>query len=291
VVHLESAALAPFGRLLRARLGTPVSAAARPEDLCDGLTPGLARALDQLDEAFVFGSDSMEVVGAATRRVVVTRLPAAAHPLPHADGAAVQRVWRCLRAADPQRPVVILPWPENRVSRRRLREGMLPWLPAGATYAIIGGPAGWPAGYRLRIAGRDVISCVADLDPWGIAALAAAADAVVVAGELRDGPDGDAALRLSLAVSGAPVVAFAADADVLDHEQSALLAPANDARALAKALASVLALPPVQRRALGGAFAAHALRAHPEAAFWEAYRARFLALAGRPPVPEALRSA
>jgi hypothetical protein len=130
------------------------------------------------------------------------------------------------------------------------------------------------------------------LDADTLAAVARCVDIFAVPSGVRGLPTEAASdFAIALAMGGVPVVTYGEqDAFVLAHEQNAFVVE-PDERAFIHTLNQVLALPAVQRHALGEDFARYTLRRWPWDAVTSIYADRFAALVGRPSIPVDLRAA
>jgi hypothetical protein len=130
------------------------------------------------------------------------------------------------------------------------------------------------------------------LDGATLAAVARCVDVFAVPSGVHGlRPDATSDLAIALAMGGVPVVTYGEqEARVLAHEQNAFVVE-PDERAFIYTLNQVLALPAVQRHALGEDFARFTLRKWSSEAVSAVYADRFAALVGRPSIPIDLRAA
>lgn len=294
VVHLTDLRLAPFGRLLRHRLGVAVTVDVTPRDLVrrDRTAERLFRAADGLDAAFVFGATGERALSARAPRVPSAALPLVACEPPTPPARLARRFERLLAASPAGRPVVAMPWTAELAQWRMFRREVMPAVADGATMLVCGVP---DRGYRTELrmlfgAGRQLITHIGPLDDAAAAAVARIADAWLIPWLLAAGaPEADALIRIGLAASGLPVVATDAGSG-LEHERTAFLFRQGDGAGVRATFARLFALPARQRHFVGAEFAADALWRYPGSAALEVYAERFEALAGRPRLPRELRA-
>lgn len=297
IVHLLDARFAAVGVLIRRQFSIPVTVSIASRDTCT-TTPWRKlslRAAGRLDEAFVSDDRAARVVRSRAPSLPVTMVPPAASVLPWPSARRSATVTGALRNVHPDRLVVAMPWPDNRNDLRWFRDFVLPGLRSRPVCLLFGVPSRREARLLLRVTGADadvrLLGGVVDADV--IAAIARRAD--VFAAPSSTGstlPDATSDLALALACAGIPVVTSACTGSpVLAHERNALVVAAGDEHGFVDAMNDVLALPGIQRRALGEDFARCTLAGWPSAVPAEVYAERFAALVGRPRIPSQLRAA
>ncbi len=298
IVHLAAVRYAQFGRFVGRRLGVPVTVDVTPEDLQWGR--GRRRlpvdVIDSLDEVFAAGPDTAEQLRRVTRIVPITPLPLHACGRAEPSRAALRRLTRALRRAEPSGVVVALPWTHEMRQLRWFRDALLPALGGNVTCLMAGVPDRATLQRTRQIIGRrsDVVLLRGKLDAEGVSAIARSADVVMLPWHhAPEGPDADAMLQLAFVGSGTPVIARETDEGrgVLEHERSAFMVRAGEAFGFASTLTQLLVLPALQRHYVGAEFAAYAMEQWPADALAAVYAERFAALAGRPQIPAELRAA
>jgi hypothetical protein len=205
----------------------------------------------------------------------------------------MRAVGRALRGVRPGRLVVALPLPADPHDLRWFREAAMPQLESRPLCLLIGAPTRRRARSLLGPAalGGEFRVLRGALSAGVIAAVARAVDAFVlptVSPAPGQAPGG--ALGILLALGGVPVVTNE-HARVLAHERNALVAEPGDERGFVRTLNQVLAMPAVQRHALGEEFARFTLAAYRPADAAAIYDERFASLVGRPQIPVGLRAA
>ncbi len=295
LVHVLDARLAAIGRWIRRKQGMPATVSLTSADV--QLARGWPRfngAVRQLDHAFVSDSGVASLLREHAPGVDVSVLPPAARPLPWPRTSRMSAIARVLRGIRPGRLVVGVPWPAERRDLRWFRDAVMPLVDGGPVCLIFGAPGRRHA--RLLFGARGLqtdfrVHC-GPLDGDTIAAVARCVDAFVVPSGVR-GLDGGSPteVALALAMGGVPVVTCGeADSLVLAHERNAFVVE-PDERALVHTVSQVLALPAIQRHALGEEFARYTMHRWPVEAVGDVYGDRFAALVGRPRIPADLRAA
>ncbi|MEX2245062.1 MAG: hypothetical protein WEC75_00065 [Dehalococcoidia bacterium] len=292
LVHLLDASLAPTGRRLRSRLGVPVTVSITADALRTQIAPSspLLRDLGRLDEAFTPDRSMDAMLRSQGLDLPVTTVPPAID-LPAAPAErALRAVSSALRGVAPGRLILGVRMPGSSDELRWLRDAVLARLEAAPLCVLFG--VADPSAVRpiVRRRGAPEFRVVGGpADDERIAAVARCVDAFVcIPRDHRTSPAG----LLPLVASGAPVVAAADETAGLRHEHNAFVVPPGDDAQLVRILDSLLALPAIQRHALGEDFARWTLRAWPWEAPADVYVSRFAALVGRPRIPaELLRAA
>jgi hypothetical protein len=295
LVHTFDARHAAVGRWIRKRRGLPATLSLSSSDV--RVVKGWPKpdaVLQGLDLAFV----SEPAVQAALReqapRLDVMMVPPVARPLPWPDKAPMMTIKRLLKDVRPGRLVIGVPWPGDRRDARWFRDSIMPLMDGAPMCLLFGAPSRRHARLLFGAQGmqQDFRVHVGRLNAHVISAVARCVDAIAIPSGFH-GVDAGAAndLAIGLAMGGVPLVAYgAADARVLAHEQNAFVVEPNE-QAFVSTLNQVLALPAVQRHALGEDFARYTLRRWPWEAVCEIYADRFAALVGRPLIPLDLRAA
>jgi hypothetical protein len=295
LVHVFDARYASVGRWMRRKHGMPVTVSLSPADVpIERGRPRLLGVLRPFDHAFVSDAGMHGLLRARAPGLDVSVLPPAATLLPWPAKPRLSAVARVLRGIRPGRLVVGVPWPADRRDLRWFRDAVMPLVDGGPVCLIFGAPGRRYA--RLLFGARglqaDFRVHTGRLDGETIAAVARCVDAFVVPSGVR-GLDGSSPteLALALAMGGVPVVTCGEeDSLVLAHERNAFVVE-PDERELVHTVSQVLALPAIQRHALGEEFARYTLRRWPVDAVADVYGDRFAALVGRPRIPVDLRAA
>lgn len=297
LVHLYDARFAPMALLMRQRLGVPVTAS-----VCSSDTQGrgpwgrmAARAIGRLDHVFTSDDAPARALLARSSCLPVSVVRHAATPLPWPSKRGLAAVTRSLRGTRPGRLVVAVPWSENRDDLRWFRDLAQPRLEARPLSLIVGAPTRRDVRMLVGSEGleRDFRVVTGRLTADMISAVARCADAFAVpagchALERRD----PSALGISLALGGIPVVTNGEeDARVFAHERNGFVIAPGDDGEFVRTLNQLLALPAVQRHALGEEFARYTLNRWRWGDVAEVYAERYAALVGRPQIPADLRAA
>ncbi len=296
IVHLFDARLAVAGLMMQRHLRVPVSVTVSPLDL-ESRSPwaNLAmRAVRNLDLAFVPESAAHQMRIRAPH-VPLSVVPPAASVLPWPSKRRLASVRRALGRVQAGRLIVAMPWPQNRNDLRWFRDFIQPQLVDAPLCLLLGVPSRREARLLLGATGSlpEFRILTAPVDADTIAAVARCVDAFVAPSRL-DASTVAAVneLTIALSCSGLPLVTNAVDAAlVLAHERSGFLVDPGDDRGFVQTLNAVLALPAIQRQALGAEFARFALERWSWAAPAAIYAERFATLVGRPQIPLALRAA
>lgn len=222
-------------------------------------------------------------------------VPSAAQCLPSPDDRALRNVAHALRRVRPGRLVLGVVWPESANDLRWFRDIILPALAARPVSLIIGAP-GRREALRLLAPSRgggEFRILPGRLDGPLIAAAARCVDAFASPATGERAPHGGSTpLALALAVAGVPVVSDGrAIGRVLAHERNAFLVSRGDERGFAHTLNELLALPALQRHALGEDFGRFTLENWPWQPVADSYSEHFASIAGRPRIPASLRAA
>jgi hypothetical protein len=292
-LHLLDARLTPAALLLRARFGLPVTVVLTAADVPLRRPSAVLRLVGRLDQAFATDGGVAERLAARLPGLAVSITRRVASPPAEPSARALASLVRLLRDVTPGRLVLAVPWPEDRVQVRWLRDAVVPLLhgkplvllvgaPSRREARLLAGPMGLQGTYRVHTGA---------LDGDVIAAAARCADVFVVPAGAKRARDVDSLLQ-ALTASGVPVVVGGGvRGDALEHERNAFVADAEDPMKLVSLLNDLLALPAVQRHYLGEEFAAHTLQRWSWDEAIGAYAARFASLVGRPQIPTDLRAA
>lgn len=295
LVHIMDARHATIGRWMRLKTGLPATVSLTSADVRVARGwPRTAAAFGQFDLAFVTEPGVAGALRMRTPRLDVTVVPPVAQPMPWPRKDRMAAVARALKGIRPGRLVIGVPWPADRRDLRWFRDAIMPLVDGGPLCLVFGAPSRRYARLLFGARGMDTDFRVYQgrLDGDTIAAVARCVDAFVVPSGIG-GLDGASPtdFALALAMGGVPVVTCGeADSPVLAHERNAFVVEADE-RAFVHTLSQVMALPAVQRHALGEDFARYTLRQWTWDAVAEIYAERFAALVGRPHIPADLRAA
>lgn len=295
LVHIFDARHAAVGRWIRKRRGLPATLSLSSSDVrvVSGW-PKPDASLHALDLAFVSEPTVMAALREQAPRLDVTLVPPVARPLPWPDNRRMATMKRLLKDVRPGRLVVGVPWPTDRRDVRWFRDAIMPSIEGSPMCLIFGAPSRRHARLLFGAQGmqQDFRVHVGALDAHTIASVARCVDAIAIPSGFHGVSAGSASdLAIALAMGGVPLITFGeADSRVLAHEQNAFVVE-PDERAFVHTLNQVLALPAVQRHALGEDFARFTLRQWKWDAVCEIYADRFAALVGRPQIPIDLRAA
>jgi len=296
LVHVLDGRHAGVGRWIRRNRGLSATISLTASDLRIGRGwPRAGGALAHLDHAFVSDAAVVSLLHDRAPRLDVSVVPPAARALPWPRQHRMSAVARTLRGVRPGRLVVGVPWPADRRDLRWFRDAVMPLVEGGPLCLVFGAPSRRYARLLFGTQGlqSDFRVYAGPLDGDTIAAVARCVDAFVVPSGVH-GVDGGPATEfaLALAMGGVPVVTCGeSDNRVLAHERNAFVVVEADERALVHTVSQVLALPAIQRHALGEDFARYTMNRWTWDAVAEIYAERFAALVGRPQIPADLRAA
>ncbi|MBI5288957.1 MAG: glycosyltransferase family 4 protein [Chloroflexi bacterium] len=282
-IHLADALLAPVGVALKRLTGLPVTASVCGLDVTYPnrfYQAAIPRALKELALVMPISRATEEQLRArAGFGVPSVVVPLGINPLPVSNQEAAHD-FRASIGVAAEKPIVLT------VGRLIARKGVawfvgevLPRLGSDVVYVIVGdGPE------RDRIAGAAAAQNVSDrvrqmgrVDDATLASAYAAADVFVMPNVPVPGDiEGFGLVALEAAAAGVPVIAADLEGirQAVRHGHNGLLASAKDAQAWAEAISSLLALPPVEREALGARFSAAAMADYS----WDKTAARYAAL-------------
>ena len=283
-IILADALLAPLGVALRQATGVPVLCCAHGLDVT--YPPGayqavIRRALEQVDLVVCSSGATERATRERAPGARTAVVPLGLNPLPDASPRAIARVRAAVVPAGGRIVLTV-----GRLVRRKgaawFAGQVLPLLAHDVRYAVVGeGPERDAILSAAHLAGvHDRVRLLGRVDEATLAGAYAASDAFVMPNiDVPGDPEGFGLVALEAAAAGVPVVAAGLQGiteAIHDGRNGALVAP-HDAPAFAAATASVLDLPPSDRRALGERAAAYT-----RATFgWEKVAARHLALIER----------
>ena len=297
LVHLLDARFAVAGMMIQRHLRVPVSVTVssldtQPKRPWSKLA---LRAVAYLDHAFASDDVAAREVRLRAPHVPLSVVLPAATVLPWPSKRRLAAVTRALRGVQPGRLVLAMPWPDNRNDLRWFRDFVQPQLDGAPLCLLMGVPSRREARLLLGATGAlpDFRILTGRIVADSISAVSRYVDAFVAPSRVgAAAASATSELAIALSCAGVPVVTnIVEDAFALAHERSAFLVDPGDERGFVETLNDVLALPAIQRQALGAEFARFTLARWS----WEApaavYADRFAALVGRPQIPAQLRAA
>jgi len=282
-IHLADALLAPVGVALKRLTGLPVTASVCGLDVTYSnrfYQAAIPRALKELDMVMPISRATEEQVRTrAGFGVPSTVVPLGINALPLSSQEA-GRAFRASIGVAADAPIILT---VGRLIARKgvawFVEGVLPRLRGDAVYVVVGdGPEGdriARAAASQGVSGR--VHQVGRVDERTLAAAYTAADIFVMPNVPVPGDiEGFGLVALEAAAAGLPVVAADLEGirQAVQHGHNGLLAPAKDAPAWTEAISWLLALPAVERDALGARFSAAAMADYS----WDKTAARYAAL-------------
>lgn len=297
-IHLADALLAPFGYVLKKLTRLPVTCSvhgldvAYPNRFYQSVVP---RALAHLDLTMANSrATAAEVHARAGEATPTTVIPLGVNPLPEPDAAAIRDFRQRASISPDQRVLLTVGRLVERKGVAWFAERVLPGLPEGTTYVVIG--EGKEAGairaaasmagvaHRMRMLGR--------VSDGLLAAAYRSADILVmpnvpVAGDI----EGFGLVALEAAASGLPVVASRLEGitEAVQHERNGFLVTPLSVDEYLSTLTNMLRLAPEDLRSLGISYSEFTMRTYG----WEETARRYLdvigeAAAAKAPIATAL---
>lgn len=296
VVHLQDVRLVPAALLATRTHHVPLTCDLVSQDLRarSPLVRLAIRLADRLDQSFCSEHEAMRALRDRAPHLPVVLVPAVASMSPAPSVSETQTVVHALRGVNVGRPIVAVAWPEERAAMLRFCDFVLPRLATKPICIAFGVPDVRRARRIVRLAGAHYTVRLAEgpLTAGMIAAVARFADVMAVLPGPLSAVDDQAAAAITIASSGAPVVAWNEDlGGVLRHEENALLSADASTWGYVRLLDEVLTLPSLQRHFLGEEFRRATFASWPVSAAAQIYGERFAALTGRPRIPAELRAA
>jgi glycosyltransferase involved in cell wall biosynthesis len=287
--------LASTGAWLQRRYGAAVTVSLEARDIAAGPN-GRANlaALSRLDHAFVADASTERLLSVHAPRLPATVVAPGVSGLPWPGRQVLRRVTRALRGIVPGRLVAGVVWPSDPSDVRWFRDLVAPAVEANPAFLLLGVPGRREMRLTMRAIGvaGEFRSVGGEIGRDLMSAAARCIDVFLFPG--GNDSHGEALARLALMASagGVPVVTDAPGAAaVLDHERNAFVVAPGDDRTFTSITNRLLAMPAVQRHALGAEFTHHTLAAWPWSRTAAAYTERFASLVGRPQIPAQLRAA